>query len=202
MKKIILSVLGLLLVVAIGIAVWVVFFWQPGPAYDEVSYLEQPEVTTLENELVMTLTLTGNPNETAPEAIGKLYDAYMAAGGSWNDDVAPRARWDIDALTKDRATWEGVYAMPLPEDVTTLPDSADDRITLTTWKYGKVAQVLHVGSYENETATVDSLKQYMEDNKLKIVGKHEEVYLKGPTMFGFGSEDKYLTLIRYRVESK
>ncbi len=202
MKKALLIMIGLLFAIACMVGIWFVFFWQPGPAYVEVKDLESPHISTLPNEQVMIITTKGNPDETAGDAIGALYKAYMKAGGQWNDDVASRARWDRDLEGVDPSEWVGVFAMPLPEGVTSLPAEIDSRIELGEWKYGKVAEVLHVGSYDAEDPTITKLEEYITKEGYKIIGKHEEVYLKGPNMFGFGSEDKYLTLIRYRVKAK
>lgn len=204
MKKSILIILAVIITLLIITGLWLVFFWQPGPAYSEVQDLETPHLITLADEQVMIIKTKGNPDETAGDAIGALYKAYMKAGGQWNetgnDDVAPRARWDLDLEGIDTSEWVGIFAMSLPEGVTTLPADIDSRIELDVWKYGEVAEILHVGSYDAEDSSITKLEEYIKQEGYKIIGKHEEVYLKGPNMFGFGSEDNYLTLIRYRVK--
>ena len=73
-------------------------------------------------------------------------------------------------------------------------------MTLTTWEYGDVAEMLHVGPYDREEPTIAKLKQFIKECGYEIVGEHEEEYLKGPGMFSKGNPDKYLTIIRYRVK--
>lgn len=74
------------------------------------------------------------------------------------------------------------------------------RLKLTTWSYGPTAEILHLGPYAGETATIARLKAFITNQGYRIVGMHEEEYLKGPGLFGKGNPLKYQTLIRYRVQ--
>lgn len=67
--------------------------------------------------------------------------------------------------------------------------------------FGEVAEILHPGPYETESPTIDRLLKFIESSGYRIVGDHEEEYLKGP---GYGKIDPkdYATIIRYRVERK
>ena len=61
--------------------------------------------------------------------------------------------------------WTGLYAMPVPESVTELPEEAsagDLSMELATWEYGEVAQILHVGRWDQEEPTVERLKEFIE----------------------------------------
>ena len=53
-----------------------------------------------------------------------------------------------------------------------------------------------------ETPTIEKLKKFIDNNGYKIIGAHEEEYLRGPGMFFKGNPNKYWTIIRYRVEKK
>ncbi|NNM05918.1 MAG: hypothetical protein HKO65_12580 [Gemmatimonadetes bacterium] len=92
--------------------------------------------------------------------------------------------------------------MPVPETVNSLPENAKDgalEVELTTWEYGEVAQILHVGRWDAEVSTVDSLHGFLRSQGYQISGQHEEEYLKGPGFLFAGNPDEYLTLIRYPV---
>ncbi len=69
------------------------------------------------------------------------------------------------------------------------------------WRYGTVAEILHVGSYATETPTIERLHQFIADQGYEIAGPHEEEYLKGPGMWGVKEKD-YLTIIRYQVRQR
>lgn len=203
MKKTIIIIIAAVIIFVLAAAAWFVFFWQPGPSYDSVAYLESPEITTLPDQAMMTLTLTGKPGDIAAEAIGALYSAWSKAGGQWSNDIAVAARWgSAEDFSNYNTTTvlTGTFALPLPSGVTELPSGIDERITKQTWQYGTVAQILHVGSYNSEQPTIDRLHSFITEQGYTIAGEHEEVYLKGPNMFGFGSEKKYLTIIRYQVK--
>jgi hypothetical protein len=200
MKKTVLLIVAVIVGLLVIVGAWFVFFWQPGPSYKSVAYLESPEITTLSSEFMMTLTLTGNPDDIAGEGINALFSAWSQAGGQWNSDIAPRARWGaVDEFDGKTDTLTGTFGLPMPAGVTELPAGLDERIQLETWEYGTVAQILHVGSYDDEQPTVDRLRDYITGQGYVISGEHEEVYLKGPNMFGFGNEKNFLTIIRYPV---
>jgi len=69
-------------------------------------------------------------------------------------------------------------------------------VKIETWEYGTIAQILHLGAYDQEYATVDRLHRFIEDNGYEIAGIHEEEYLTTP-------DAKVIkTLIRYPVRKK
>jgi hypothetical protein len=100
--------------------------------------------------------------------------------------------------------WIGRYAMPVPENAGPLPDQTPDaaglRAELTTWQYGEVAEILHVGPYEREESTIRRLTDFIRDSGYVIAGEHEEEYIRGPGLLTRGDPEKYLTIIRYRVK--
>ncbi|HVN66873.1 MAG TPA: hypothetical protein VMT55_00750, partial [Candidatus Sulfotelmatobacter sp.] len=75
-------------------------------------------------------------------------------------------------------------------------------IQLTTWQYGTVAQILHIGPYDKERPDVDRLHEFIRANGYRITGMHEEEYIRGPGMFFRGNPEKYFTVIRYQVEKR
>ena len=99
----------------------------------------------------------------------------------------------------------GRYALPVPETVEALPGRAGTegmRASITTWEYGEIAEILHVGPYDREQPTIARLKAFVEAEGYELVGGHEEEYLLGPTLAGPGDPEEYLTILRYRVREK
>jgi effector-binding domain-containing protein len=72
-------------------------------------------------------------------------------------------------------------------------------LSLTTWSYGDVAEVLHIGPYNTEQRDIERLKAFVASQGCTVVGDHEEEYVKGPGMIFAGNPDRYLTIIRLRV---
>ena len=57
-----------------------------------------------------------------------------------------------------------------------------------------MAQILHIGPYDQETATIERLHEFIKENGYEIAGPHEEEYQSKP-------DAKVIkTLIRYRVK--
>jgi hypothetical protein len=82
----------------------------------------------------------------------------------------------------------------VPDDTASLPQKEPGiEVKLETWEYGTVAQILHLGPYDQETETIKRLHEFITANGYEIVGPHEEEYLTRP-------DAKVIkTLIRYQV---
>ena len=120
------------------------------------------------------------------------------------DMKAPIGRWP-KALETPKHEWLGIYGLEVSNSVLEIPAEIQEKypkLKVETWEYGKVGEILHIGSYTNEPPTVDKLHEYINNSGYEISGLHEEEYLKGPGMFGKGNPDKYYTIIRYPVSKK
>jgi hypothetical protein len=173
-----------------------------GPKLSQVAYLLVPRITTKPDTKALVVEATGVPGETVGPAFGLLFKTYFKIKGvpKGRSMEAPRARWP-KPLTTPRDQWLGIYAIPVPSSVTTLPpipNKTNLQIVLREWEYGEVAEILHKGPYAAEDTTVQKLRKYIAVQGYEISGDHEEEYLKGP---GFLPTDpaKYLTIIRYQV---
>ena len=119
------------------------------------------------------------------------------------ENAAPLARWPL-GLDTPKDKWVGIYGLPVPDEVEKLPESDGEgpEVRLEHWEYGETAEILHVGSYSDETPTIERLHKFIEEQGYAIAGPHEEEYIKGPGMFFKGNPDKYKTIIRYQVKKK
>lgn len=194
--------LAVVALIALGVVYW--YGGPQGPKLADVEHLKAPRITTLGPQKVLLVTATGDPNTVGKEAFGALMKAYFQLEGVPKGGPgfrAPRARWPLAAdVPVDQ--WIGHYAMPVPETVASVPAaSAGDGLTveLTTWAYGEVAEILHVGPYAEEDPTVRALLDFIAANGYEQAGDHEEEYLRGPGMLFAGDPDSYLTIIRYPV---
>ena len=152
---------------------------------------------------MLVVKAQGDPNVVGSSAFGLLFEVYYKTAGVEKSFTmpAPCARWPVDFETpKDQ--WVGLYGLPVPEKVTQLPEYEHKNglsVSLETWKYGTVAEILHIGPYDQEKPTVQKLKDFITQQGYAINGIHEEEYLKGPGMFGKGNPEEYATIIRYPV---
>ena len=152
---------------------------------------------------MLVVEAEGDPNVVAASAFKLLFSTYYKLDGVSRlaRAPAPRARWtDPESTPKDQ--WVGQYALPVPDSVEAPPASAETglRTVVSMWRYGDVAEVLHLGPYSTEKDDIERLLQFISAQGYREVGEHEEEYVRGPGMFFAGDPDSYLTIIRLRVE--
>jgi hypothetical protein len=197
MKKI----LVFLCVVVIGL---VFYGCMPKRDVSKFEYLRNPAISEQPAQRVIVSEVLGDPNNTGKSAIKALFMTYFQLKGKVKTmpmAISPRARWPKGFdVPKDQ--WVAMWALPVPDSVTELPSPKKDMpvVRLDTWQYGTTAEILHVGSYSEETPAIEKLKKFITDNGYIISGDHEEEYLIGPGMFSKGDPKKYYTIIRYSVQ--
>ncbi len=155
MKKVtkILIGLGGAVVVFIVAAIAVFFYFMTqGPDLAKLEHLKEPEISTAPNQKMIVVEAKGDPNIVGERAFGLLFRMYfkMKDAPKGPNQPPPRARWPL-ALDTPKTEWLGLYAMPVPETTTVLPQyeaAPELMVSLTTWEYGEVAEILHLGPYE------------------------------------------------------
>lgn len=158
--------------------------------------LKDPKIAHHPDQKMLVVESKGDPGTSAGQAFGLLYKIFFSIPGA--RIAPPRARWAGD-LNMPKDQWVGLFALPLSDQVTALPPgSAGARIEV--WTYGEVAEILHVGSYADETPTIQKLLAYIDGQGFAIAGPHEEEYLRGPESGPNTAE--YRTIIRYQVKKK
>jgi hypothetical protein len=202
LKKILIATGVILVVVIAGFLVFG-YIMMKGPDLGKYEPLKNPRITQKADQKMLQVEATGDPNSVAMKVFGLLFQTYYK-NVRGHGMVAPRARWP-KPLETPPAEWVGQYGLPVPASLDKLaetPNMPGYTVTLTTWQYGDVAEILHVGPYTTEPPTVEKLKAFIAASGYQIAGPHEEEYLRGPGMFGKGNPEKYYTIIRYRVEKK
>ncbi len=168
----------------------------------------------------------GDPN-TAPmyvEAIEALYSVsytlkFHSKKVIGRDYVVPplEGLWwaeDLNAFrTRAKADWDWTMMVMVPEwlgadDVaaaietvrTKKPQIHVERVRLERYDEGLCAQILHVGSYDDETPTLLRLHdEWLPQNGLRERLKHHEIYLGDPRK---SDPSKLKTVIRQPVERR
>ena len=198
MKKIVLIVLVLLLAATAVLA----YFAMQGPDLAEYEHLKNPAISTRPSQKMIVVEAVGDPNVVGEKVFELLFDLYYSTDGveRWPLPAA-RARWPVSP-DLPREEWVGVYGIPVPETVTELPEhesEADLRVSLTTWEYGEIAELLHVGPYDRETPSIEKLNAFIAERGYETTSPHEEEYLKGPGIFFRGNPENYVTILRYEI---
>ena len=175
----------------------------------------------------------GNPNDEEGEykkTIGLLYgiaftikmsykgthkiDGYFEyvvppLEGFWWQD----GRVGIDYNQKEELNFISIIRLPdfvtkkdfdwAIEEATKKKKQDFSKVEFLTYDEGICVQCMHVGSYDNEPATVELMHKYMEENGyvLDITDKrfHHEIYLSDPRKC---NENKLKTVIRHPIKKK
>ncbi len=162
-----------------------------------------PEISKLPARQVLTITTIGDPNK-----MGDVFPAlYGTAYGTKFKVFKPKkiemkigacsAFWP-DAHLKPKAKWTGIWNLEIPAFVTNkdlIQKNPKLPVKIGKLPAGQYAQVLYIGKYAGETATIIKLHAFVKENGHVLAGPHEEVYLTKP-----GPKAK--TIIRYLVRRK
>lgn len=163
----------------------------------------EPQIQEMPAQKMAAVYARGTPDKVFPQVLPALYGSVYALKFGLKKQGLPvfkvsglRARYP-DAHLVPVDEWTHVIGLPIPDDTTILAQKVGGaEVKIETWQYGTTAQVLHLGPYDQETASVERLHKFIEESGYEIIGVHEEEYLTHP-------DAKVLkTIIRYRVKKK
>ena len=193
----------------------------------------KPSIVTVPKMNYIAVRGKGNPNDEEGEykkTIGLLYgiaftikmsykgthkiDGYFEyvvppLEGFWWQD----GRVGIDYNQKEELNFISIIRLPdfvtkkdfdwAIEETTKKKKQDFSKVEFLTYDEGICVQCMHVGSYDNEPATVELMHKYMEENGyvLDITDKrfHHEIYLSDPRKC---NENKLKTVIRHPIKKK
>ena len=162
-----------------------------------------PQILEMPPQKMAVVYGKGAPDKVFPEFMPALYGSVYTLKFDLKKKGQPtfkvsglRARYP-DAHLAPKDEWTHIIGLPIPEDTTSLPQKVPNtEVKIEQWEYGTVAQILHLGPYDQEYTTVECLHQFIEENGYEIAGLHEEEYLTSP-------DAKVIkTIIRYPVKKK
>ncbi len=163
----------------------------------------EPQILELPPQKMAVVYGKGAPDKVFPEVLPALYGSVYTLKFDLKKRGLPTfkvsglcARYpDAHLLPMDE--WTEIIGLPIPEDTTSLPQKvAGVEVKIETWEYGTVAQILHLGAYDQEQPTVERLYRFIEDSGYEIAGIHEEEYLTRP------DAKVPKTIIRYSIKKK
>jgi hypothetical protein len=118
---------------------------------------------------------------------------------------------DLDAIlgSADRGTWRWTLLIGLPDEATPeelaaalqsgrskLAAPHDASLRIEPFSEGRCAQVLHIGPYAAERATIETLHEAVLAAGLVLCGRHHEVYLGDPRR---AAPERLRTILRQPV---
>ncbi len=164
---------------------------------------KEPQILEMAPQKMAVVYGKGAPDKVFPELMPALYGSVYTLKFDLKKKGLPtfkvsglRARYpDAHLVPKDE--WTHIIGLPIPEDTTSLSQKVPNtEVKIEQWEYGTVAQILHLGPYDQEHPTVERLHKFIEENGYEIAGLHEEEYLTSP-------DAKVIkTIIRYPVRKK
>ncbi|MFC1971124.1 GyrI-like domain-containing protein [Chloroflexota bacterium] len=162
-----------------------------------------PQIMEMPDQRMAVVYARGTPDKVFSQVLPSLYGSvYTLKFALKKQGLATfkvgglRARYpDVYLVPIDE--WTHVIGLPIPEDTAYLPQKVDDaEVKIETWIYGTIAQILHLGQYNQEEASIERLHRFIAEYGYEIVGVHEEEYLTHP------DAKVPKTIIRYRVKKK
>lgn len=163
----------------------------------------EPQILEMPPQKMAVAYARGTPDKVFPRTMPALYGSVYTLKFDLKKRGLPtfkvsglRARYP-DAHLIPKEEWAMILGLPIPEDTVDLPQKeAAVEVKIETWEYGRVAQVLHLGPYDQEEPAIVKLHRFIEDNGYQIAGLHEEEYLNRPDV------KVPKTIIRYPVKEK
>ncbi len=163
----------------------------------------EPQILEIPSQKMAVVYAKGTPDKVFAEFMPALYGSVYTLKFDLKKKGLPtfkvsglRTRYP-DAHLVPKEQWTHIIALPVPEDTASLPQKVPGiEIKIETWEYGTVAQILHLGPYDQEGPTIEHLHKFIEDSGYEIAGMHEEEYLTSP------DAKAQKTIIRYEVRRK
>lgn len=165
-----------------------------------------PNTATQYKEAVAALyTLAYGIRAEIKTAQGVAYKVMPLEGLWWVDEISA-FRYD------DKSNWKWTMMISLPDAVDSAqferarsaaqrkkPTLPLNQVRLETLDEGLSAQILHVGPFADEPATIAKLDAFIAAQGCHHAGKHHEIYLSD---FQRAAPEKLKTIIRHPVERR
>lgn len=191
------------------------------PSAKEVSLVDVPELRFLLIDGEIEPGATPGTSTGFAEAVGALYSlAYTLKFMSKRRSVDPvdysvmalEGLWTTPAGGADYATsdqWLWTLMIMQPEHITQdmftrawedvrrkkdLP--AIDRVRMEDMREGLCVQVMHVGPYADEPATIERMATFAQEHGYRFQGPHHEIYLGDPRT---AKPENLKTVVRHQV---
>lgn len=152
--------------------------------------MNTPELTDLPDRDLLTVEGVGAPETPAFGAAIKALVAVRTALGGDDGPVEGSYAQDGDPMRFDLNApqgWHWQLGVPAPPNatadaVTTAAEGSGAPVRLVRAPATRVAQLLHLGAYEDEAPSLKTLYAYVAEQGLEPAGAHIEVYLNDPSV--------------------
>lgn len=180
----------------------------------------KPQIVNLEPYNYITIQGKSSPaDQLFLSAIEELYSLAYAikflSKAKELDFVVPKMEgfWWVegdqpfDETPKEDWHWKIMFRMPdfigemeYNDSIQNLLEkgkiNSDYRLVFEGIHEGLSAQILHIGSYDDEMQTLEKLYAYIKQEGFEIIGRHHEIYLSDPRKV---PEERLKTILRYAI---
>jgi hypothetical protein len=126
-----------------------------------------------------------------------LEGLWWVEGGEFDIKKPDNWRWTAMILQPDHINLE-IFHEGLEQLRRKKPSSALDKLRLETFHEGLSIQIMHIGPYSNEPATIAKMDAFAQEKGYQMCGKHHEIYLGDPLR---ADPAKLKTILRHPIES-
>ncbi len=172
-----------------------------------ISGTGDPNTVQAYKDAVETLYAVAYPLKFAVKAQQGVDYGVMPLEGLW---WTPEDKPDYQAQNRDH--WQWTMMMMQPEYVSddlvreTIAEvkrkknpPAIERLSFEEYDEGMAVQIMHIGPFSAEHATIMRMRQFMDENGYEKNGKHHEIYLADPRK---SAPEKLKTVLREPLRRK
>ena len=192
------------------------------PSAKEVVLVDVPELLFVALDGTVDAGVRPGDSEAFREALGAMYGvAYglkfmsklrsedpidftlMAVEGLWSTESGAGFEFDwrepslytLLLMQPDHITAE-MFEQAVTDSRAKRPNPALDRIRLERWREGPSVQIMHIGPYADEPATLARMDAFAKEHGYRFHGRHHEIYIGDPTR---SKPESLKTVLRHPV---
>lgn len=128
----------------------------------------------------------------------------MAVEGLWSTESGEAFDWNwkepslytLLMMQPDHIT-SAMFEAAVADARAKRPNHAFDVIRLERWREGPSVQIMHIGPYVDEPATLERMEVFAEKNGYEFQGRHHEIYIGDPTR---SRPENLKTVLRHPVK--
>ena len=159
----------------------------------------EPHIYSMTREKVLVAKIKGDPDITMDTAEVTLYSAGRKLKLSPSYMSARHLKWN-QRDTTPKQDWIVYYSRIVSETATGLADikdTAEVSIFYDRRKKTEIAEILHVGRYDEIPESLEKLRRFIDKKGYRLSGFYEEVYHVFESIEP--NPNEYETLLRYQV---
>jgi hypothetical protein len=193
------------------------------PSAKEVTTVDVPEFQFIWLDGIIPAGVGPSDSESFRNAMGAMYGvAYglkfmsklradnpidftvMAMEGLWSTESG-EFDWDWKEpslysllMMQPEHITQSMFEAAVADASAKRPNPLLDEIRLQRWREGAAIQIMHIGPYADEPATLEKMDAFAEENGYELCGRHHEIYLGDPTR---AKPEKLKTVLRHPIRT-